>query len=122
MPMRELTLLVATGDPERFHAALTFAATAAAGGGSVRLHLHEGAVALLKPPLLSPNDAARAEAGLPTLKEIWEEALGLGVAVSLCQSGLALSGLRLDDLDPRLEAQGPAGLLSVCGGGGLTVF
>ena len=122
MPLRELTILVATADAERLHAALTFAATAAAGGGSVRLHLHEGAVALLKSPLRSPNDTARAEAGLPTLKDIWDEALGLGVAVSLCQSGLALSGLRLDQLDPRLEAQGPAGLLSRCGAGGLTVF
>jgi predicted peroxiredoxin len=116
--MRGLTLFVATGDAERLHAALSLAAVTAATGAKVRLHLHEGAVALLREPLVAPNDALRGGAGLPTLAELWGEAL----AVSLCQSGLAMSGLRLDELDPRLDAQGPAGLLSELGDDLFAVF
>lgn len=109
--MRTLTIIVATGEPERFHAALTFAAAAAAMGRETRVHLHEGAVALLK-DFSAPNDPARAAAGLPTLTEIWREALGLGVKISVCQSGLTLAGLTMGDLHPSLEAQGPVGVLA----------
>ena len=120
--MRGLTLLVATGDADRLHAALTYAAAGAAAGGSIKLHLHEGAVGLLAPLQPAPADEARAGAGLPTLAQIFEEALDLGVAVSLCQSGLALAGLELNKLDPRLEAQGPIGLLATLEDDRLIVF
>lgn len=120
--MPGLTILVATGDAERLHAALAFAAAGAAAGTTTRLHLHEGAAALLKAPLEAPNDAARRQAGLPALADLWEEALALGVAISLCQGGLALSGLGLEDLDPRLEAQGPVGLLAGLGDDRLVTF
>lgn len=110
--MRGLTLLVATADAERLHAALTYAAAGAASGGSVKLHLHEGAVALLAPLRAAPEDNARAGAGLPTLAQLFEEALALGVMISVCQSGLALAGLDLGQLDARIDAQGPVGLLA----------
>lgn len=120
--MRGLTLLVATADAERLHAALTYAAAGAAAGGAVKLHVHEGAVALLAPLEPAPGDGARAGAGLPTLPQIFEEALALGVAVSVCQSGLSLAGLDLSQLDPRIEAQGPVGLLGALGDDRMIVF
>lgn len=120
--MRGLTLLVATADAERLHAALTYAAAGAAAGGSVRLHLHEGAVALLAPLTPAPGDEARGAAGLPTLPQIFDEALALGVAVSVCQSGLALAGIDLASLDARIEAQGPVGLLGALGDDRMIVF
>ena len=109
--MHGLTILVATGDAERFHAALTYAAAAAAMGTATKLHLHEGAVALLT-HFSAPKDEVRAAAGLPTLTEIWREALALGVQISVCQSGLVLAGLTMTDLHPSLEAQGPIGVLA----------
>ncbi|KQX20251.1 MULTISPECIES: hypothetical protein [unclassified Sphingomonas] len=112
MRMRGLTILVAAGDAERFHAALSFAAAGAATGMAVRLHLHEGAVALLGPPIAAPADPARSAAGLPTLAQLLDDALDLGVAITVCQSGLALAGLALGGLDRRIEAQGPIGLLA----------
>ena len=121
MPMRPLTIIVATGDAERLHAALTFAAAAAAMGCETKVHLHEEAVGLL-PSLAAPNDGARAAAGLPTLAEIWGEALDLGVMMTVCQSGLALAGLSLDALDPRIAAQGPVGVLSVADDHRVIVF
>lgn len=111
MPVRSLSIIVATGDAERLHAALTFAAAGAAMGRETRVHLHEGAVALVR-DLSAPGDAARVTAGLPTLAQIWSEALELGVAVTLCQSGLALAEVSLDALDPRVGAQGPVSVLA----------
>lgn len=120
--MRGLTMLVAVADAERLHAALTFAAAGAAMGSTIRLHLHEGAVSLLRAPITAAGDAARAKSGLPTLSEILEEALNLGVSVTACQSGLALAGLDLAQLDSRIGAQGPVGLLSELGDDQLLIF
>ena len=120
--MRGMTMLIAVGDAERLHAALTYAAASAAAGGEVRVHLHEGAVELLHPPLDAPGDRARSKAGLPTLGQIFEEALALGVAMTVCQSGLALAGLELEELDPRIEAQGPVGMLAALGDDRLVIF
>ncbi len=120
--MPGLTILVATGDAERLHAALTFAAAAAAMGGGVRLHLHEGAVGLLRAPMAAPGDDRRAAAGLPMLAQIWSDALDLGVMMSVCQSGLALAGLRLDEIGGEIEAMGPVGLLAGLGEDRLVTF
>jgi len=122
MPMRGLTILVASADAERLHAGLTYAAAGAATGRSVHIHLHEGAVGLLRPPLAAPADTARRKAGLPTLEQILDAALGLGVAMTVCQSGLALAELVLDELDPRIEAQGPVGMLAALGDAQLLTF
>jgi len=113
--MRGLTILVVTADAERLHAAFTFAAAAAAGGASARVHLHETAVRLLAGPLTAANDEARGRAGLPTLAQIFDEAGALGVRISVCQSGLALAGLTLEGIDPRIEASGPLGLFGSLG-------
>jgi len=117
-----MTMLVAVADAERLHAALTYAAAGAAAGGAMRIHLHEGAVGLLRPPLAATADRARTNAGLPTLEQIFEEALALGVTVTVCQSGLALAGLKLGEIDPRVEAQGPVGMLSALGDDRLVIF
>ena len=120
--MRGLTILVVTADAERLHAAFTFAAAAAAGGAPARVHLHETAVTLLAGPLTAPNDEARRRAGLPTLDQIFDEAGALGVRISVCQSGLALAGLTLEGVDPRIDASGPLGLFGSLGTDQLITF
>lgn len=109
--MRGLTILVATADGERLHAALTFAAASAAAGAETRLHLHGGAVAVLAGPLAMADDDRYAACGLPTLAQLFEETLGLGVAISACQSGLALCGIGAAAIDARIAMDGPVGLL-----------
>lgn len=120
--MRGLTILVAADDGDRLHAALSFAAAGAARGDIVRLHLHEGAVGLLREPVRAPADADRARAGIPMLAELLEEVLALGVSISVCQSGLALYAIDLETLDSRIEAQGPVGFLAAAGDDRLMVF
>ncbi len=122
LTMRGLTILIVSADAERLHAGLTFAAAAAASGAKVAVHLHEGAVALLRPPLAAPADAARMQAGLPTLAQIVDEALSLDVAISVCQSGLALAAIDLERLDRRIHAQGPVGMLAALGDDRLMTF
>lgn len=109
--MRGLTILVATADGERLHAALTFAAASAAAGATTRVHLHGRAVGLLAPPMRMEDDALFAASGLPMLAQLFEEALALGVAVSACQSGLALCGLSAETIDTRVTMDGPVGVL-----------
>ncbi len=105
--MRGLTILVATGDPERFHAALSLAAAQAALGGRSRLHLHGQATALLDHPA-------------PDLVALRAEAAALGVELSACQTGWAEQPDRA--LPAGVEADGPIGLLSRLGEDRLVVF
>ncbi|MDB5689438.1 MAG: hypothetical protein JWL91_1314 [Sphingomonas bacterium] len=109
--LRGLTIVVAEASPPRFRTALTLAAAQAALGGRVRLFLDGGAVALLRPPLHDDADSAYAAAGMPPLAELLHEALGIGVEVSACQSGLALTGTEATMLDPRIGYGGMIGLL-----------
>lgn len=98
--MRGLTLIVATGDRERFRAALTLASAHAALGGRTRVYCHEGAVVLLA----SGDDAALVATALET-----------GAALIACQTGLALAGLAEADLPEGVETGGMVGLLASLG-------
>lgn len=91
--MQGLTIIVATGDAERFAAALTIASASAALGARTRLYLHEGAVAQLGSADLS-------------------DALALDVAIIACQTGLAAAGIDLSTLDRRIAAGGLVSLLA----------
>lgn len=113
--MRGLTLIVAGADARRLHAALSMAAASAAGGAATRVHLHGDAVVLLAPPLRAPDDDRHRMAGLPTLAQLLDEALGLGVHLICCQSGLAMTGIAADAIDPRIEIGGLVGLLASLG-------
>jgi len=93
--MRGLTILVVSGDPARFEAALTLASASAALGARSRVYCHGGAVARLAAdsPLLA------------TAREI-------GVALIACQTGLSDTGLSFDALAPGVEAGGMVGVLA----------
>lgn len=107
-----LLLIATTADAERLRGALTLAAAEAALGGSARLFLQLDAVALLAPPIAAPRDAAHAAHGLPTLAQLLDDALALGVAITACQSGLLLAGFPAEALDARIGVGGPVGLLA----------
>lgn len=111
-----LLLIATTADAERLRGALTLACAETALGGSVRLFLQLDAVGLIAEPVVAPHDEAHAAVGLPRLCELLDDALELGVHVTACQSGLALSGANADALDPRVALSGPLAVLAEAGG------
>jgi predicted peroxiredoxin len=111
--MRGLTLLVATGDPERFRAALTIASAHAALGGRTRVYCHEAAAALLGG---DDADAGALRArGLPSRAELIATAIESGAAIIACQTGLALANLDAASLPDGVETGGLVGLLADLG-------
>ncbi|WOK37258.1 DsrE family protein [Sphingomonas sp. C3-2] len=120
--MRGLTLLIATADADRFHAALSVGLASAATGARTRVYLHGDAVALAAPPHHAPGDARYATAGLPTLAQLLDEARALDMQLIFCQSGLALAGLEADALAPDFEAGGLVGLMAGLGEDRLLAF
>ena len=116
MPMHGLTIVVVEASTVRLHAALSIAAAAAAAGTPTRLHLHGEAARLIAVPITAEEDDGYAAAGLPTLAQMLDEALGLGVIISACQTGLAMAGIDAVALDARIEASGLVGVIAALGG------
>jgi len=112
MSRSPLALLLVSADPARLRAALTLGRAEIALGGAASIFLQGEAAALLRPPVADPRDAAWAAAGEPTLATLLDEALDDGVAVSLCQSGLAMAGIEAGDLDQRIALTGPIAFLN----------
>ncbi len=113
MPVRGLTLVLM--DAARLRPALELACANAALGGRTRLFAQGPAVAALAPPLTDRHDADYAAAGQPALATLFEEALGLGVEIIACQSGMQLVGLDAAMLDPRIGFGGPVSTLQTLG-------
>ncbi len=110
-----LALLLVGDDPARLRAGLTFGRAEVALGGTARLFLQGAAAALLRPPVADPRDADWLAAGEPDLASLLDAALDDGVAVSLCQSGLAMAGMDARTLDKRIALTGPIAFLADAG-------
>jgi len=109
-----LTIIVATADPDRFHAALEVAAASAALGERSRIFLQGEAARLLR-DARSPADAERTRHGVPTTTQLLDEARALGAEIIVCQSGLALCGLSADALPEGVTTAGLVQILSTRG-------
>ena len=113
--MRGVTVILAEAAPARLRAALSLASAVAAVGGRARVFLHEDAVTLFAAPLASPADPRRSATGLPTLSQLFEEALAMPVEVIVCQSGLAMTGMDAGQLDPRITTGGLIAVVATAG-------
>ncbi|WP_150291624.1 DsrE family protein [Sphingobium estronivorans] len=120
--MRALRIVVATADAERLRGVLAMAAAQAALGGAAAVFLQLDAAGLLRAPMGAPCDDAHRAAGLPSLAMLIEEALGLGVELTVCQSGMALCGLAAEDLPLGVETGGPIGFLQATGDQARLIF
>jgi predicted peroxiredoxin len=109
--MQALTIIVAGADEERFRSALEVAAANAALDGTTRVFL-QGAAASLLQTLAAEAGKPKDSEGAPTLAQLLEEALALGASVTVCQSGLALAGMRADQLPEGVETGGLVELLA----------
>ncbi|MGE0774178.1 MAG: DsrE family protein [Sphingomonadaceae bacterium] len=110
--MKQLAIIVADNNPERLRTALVMATAHVALGGSARLFFQGAAVALLRTPLADPDGDNQTRNGLPTLGQLFEEAVGLGIRFTACQSSLALLGLPASDFASNIQWTGMIGFLS----------
>jgi predicted peroxiredoxin len=106
MTSRALALVIGSLAEDRLHAALSIAAAAAALGRRVEIFFHAGAVAALAPGAAFAGDAQLADAGVPTIADLLETAAALGVGITACQSGLALTGIDAGGLGATVRAGG----------------
>ncbi len=114
--MSGLTILLVSTEPAKARAALTIALGAAAIGQRARLYAHEHAVALFTAaPPANAADAALARCGLPDLPALLAMSAEAGVALWVCQTGLAMTGLAMADLAPGTQAGGLVALLTTLG-------
>jgi predicted peroxiredoxin len=109
-----LTIVVAGNDPERFHAALAIAAANAALGARSRIYLH-AAAAVLADRACPAMHGIQAD-GVPTLGELLDEALAIGVEIIVCQSGLAAAGISAETVTNGIATGGLIELLSTLAG------
>jgi predicted peroxiredoxin len=109
--MQGLTIIVAGADEERFRSALEVAAANAALDRTTRVFL-QGAAASLLQRLTADVEERQGMVGAPTLAQLLDEALALGASVTVCQSGLALAGMRADQLPEGVETGGLVELLA----------
>ena len=112
-----LAILLVSDDKARLRAALMLAHAEIALGGTAQLFLQGEAAAMLRLPITAPQDADWRKAGEPSLAMLLDEALADGVTLSLCQSGLAMAGMEVDALDPRIMLSGPIAFLAAAGSG-----
>ena len=114
--MTGLTVIVTTTDPVRFRAGLTLALAQSALGERVRLYCHEASVALLaRAPRDDDEGAALSAVGLPDRLALIAMARATGVMLIVCQTGMAMTGLAMDNLATGVEAGGMMGLLADLG-------
>ena len=106
MSGRPLALVIGSSDGPRLHAALSLAAAAAALGRPVALYFHGEAVAALAVDSRFVGDERLAATGMPTVADLVDTVLALGVGITACQSGLALTGLEAKRLMAGVDAGG----------------
>lgn len=116
MNRRPLAIIVGSAAHDRLHAALSLAAASAALGREISVYLHAEAVRIADPAAVWDEDTRFAAAGAPTLRELIDSAVELGVAITACQTGLALAGLSAESLKPGITAGGLIDYLSRAGG------
>jgi predicted peroxiredoxin len=109
---RGLAVVLSEASHARLHAALTLACAAAALGRPVRLFFHGESVAALTAGRHWQGDAMYRAAGLPSVGELVENALGLGAQVMACQTGLQLIGVTAASLAEGIETGGMVAFLA----------
>jgi predicted peroxiredoxin len=104
--MRATHIILAGEQDERFWSALSLACTLAAQETPTRLFLSGAAVMLAAEDYEAAGDSERSRAGVPTVAELLDSAIDLGVGLHACQTGMALLGLEVTDLREDVRPDG----------------
>ena len=121
MSSEPLGILLISGTHERAHYAFVLAAGAAALGRRVVLFAtNDGCQALCTDWSAlqeSGRDANLRLRGVAGIGELRESAVGLGVRLMACESGMRVAALDPAQLLPGVEVAGVASFLEACSGG-----
>jgi predicted peroxiredoxin len=119
--MSQVNIIVASNDSARLYAALEAAMAWAALDRQVQIFFQGEAVATLRRPLFHASDRTRVAAGQPDLAALLDEVRDAGAALYVCQTGLALAGMNIDELAVDARAAGLVGYLAAIPPGALVV-
>lgn len=119
--MSQISIIVASGDTTRLYAALEAAMAWTALGRDVEIFCQGEAVAALRRPLFHAGDRARVAAGQPDLATLLGEVRDAGAVLYICQTGLALAGMTMEELAVDARAAGLVGYLAAIPPGALVV-
>jgi peroxiredoxin family protein len=99
-------IMIVSDDAQRLWSALSVAAAYAALGKNVSVFLSGSAAACAAHDYQAACDTTHAAKGIATLAELFTSCAELGVAVSVCQTGMALCDLTAGDLKATCAATG----------------
>nr|WP_243451720.1 DsrE family protein [Sphingosinicella soli] len=107
-----LALVFAEVNHARLHGGLSLALAAAALGRPVRLFFQGEAVCALQIGRHWAGDKSYKAGGLPLLSDLLDHAIGLGLPMMACESGIHLCGLSAPNLIPGVETGGMVAFLA----------
>ncbi len=107
-----LALIFAEANHARLHGGLSLALAAAALGRPVRLFFQGEAVCALQAERHWAGDKSYKAGGLPRLSDLLDQAIGLGLPMMACESGIHLCGLSAPNLIPGIETGGMVAFLA----------
>lgn len=107
-----LALIFAEANHARLHGGLSLALAAAALGRPVRLFFQGEAVCALQVERHWAGDKAYKAGGLPQLSELLDQAIGLGLPIMACESGIHLCSLSASGLIAGVETGGLVAFLA----------
>lgn len=107
-----LALVFAEANHARLHGGLSLALAAAALGRPVRLFFQGEAVCALQIKRHWAGDKSYKAGGLPLLSDLLDQAIGLGLPMMACESGIHLCGLSAPNLIAGVETGGLVAFLA----------
>lgn len=106
-----LAIIVAEPRDERVWAAFSLAASAQVAGRRVGLFLSGHAAEIAARHWSGPGEKKRRAYCVPTIADLWDSLDELGVAITVCQTGMHLCELEADALRPGCDPGGMVGFL-----------
>lgn len=107
-----LALVFAEANHARLHGGLSLALAASALGRPVRLFFQGEAVCALQTGRHWAGDKACKAGGLPLLSDLLDQAVGVGLPMMACESGIHLCGLSAPGLIAGVETGGLVAFLA----------
>jgi predicted peroxiredoxin len=99
-------ILISTADENRLWSALSLAAAHAALGFEVSIFFSGAAACAAHGIYAGAGSAAHEARGIASVPELFVSSIQLGVAFSVCQTGMAMCDMTAEDVKPEIQITG----------------